>query len=493
MTKRQSSYLQIMKTTSIFGGVQVFQILIQIIRSKFITVLLGPNGIGIFGLLNSTIGLISGFTNLGLGTSAIKSIATAYENGSEKRISVIVLVLKRIVCFSGIFGALITLVLSPWLSKLTFGNNDFTLSFIWISITLLFNQISSGQLGILQGMRKINYLAKANLYGSVIGLIITIPLYYKFRIDGIVPSIIISSLLSLLLSSYFIKKIDVKPVKVSVIRTIAEGKNMITMGFVISLTVLISLLTSYLLRIFISRIGGIADVGLYTAGITIVTTYVGMIFNAMGGDFFARLSSVSSDKKVCFLTINQQAEVAILVLAPILVLFFIMINYVIVVLYSDKFIPINIMILWAALGMFFRVIIWIMGFLYLVNGGNKTYFWNEFISTIYTLFLNLFGYYIMGLTGIGISMFIAYLITMIQSLLIGKIKYCFKFNDTFIRIFVIHFFISIIGVIVAQFVLGSWRYLLGVLLIIASFFYSYFELNKRIGLRNIIANRLKIS
>lgn len=482
-----------MKTTSIFGGVQVFQILIQIIRSKFITVLLGPNGIGIFGLLNSTIGLISGFTNLGLGTSAIKSIATAYENGSEKRISVIVLVLKRIVCFSGIFGALITLVLSPWLSKLTFGNNDFTLSFIWISITLLFNQISSGQLGILQGMRKINYLAKANLYGSVIGLIITIPLYYKFRIDGIVPSIIISSLLSLLLSSYFIKKIDVKPVKVSVIRTIAEGKNMITMGFVISLTVLISLLTSYLLRIFISRIGGIADVGLYTAGITIVTTYVGMIFNAMGGDFFARLSSVSSDKKVCFLTINQQAEVAILVLAPILVLFFIMINYVIVVLYSDKFIPINIMILWAALGMFFRVIIWIMGFLYLVNGGNKTYFWNEFISTIYTLFLNLFGYYIMGLTGIGISMFIAYLITMIQSLLIGKIKYCFKFNDTFIRIFVIHFFISIIGVIVAQFVLGSWRYLLGVLLIIASFFYSYFELNKRIGLRNIIANRLKIS
>ena len=55
MAEQQSSYRQIMKATSIFGGVQVFQIFFQVIRSKFIAVLIGPVGMGIVGLLTSTL------------------------------------------------------------------------------------------------------------------------------------------------------------------------------------------------------------------------------------------------------------------------------------------------------------------------------------------------------------------------------------------------------------------------------------------------------
>ena len=43
--KEQSSYREIFKSTSLFGGVQVFNILIAVIRTKFIAVLLGPAGI----------------------------------------------------------------------------------------------------------------------------------------------------------------------------------------------------------------------------------------------------------------------------------------------------------------------------------------------------------------------------------------------------------------------------------------------------------------
>ena len=38
----QSSYLNIFKATFLFGGVQVYQILISIIKSKVIAILLGP-------------------------------------------------------------------------------------------------------------------------------------------------------------------------------------------------------------------------------------------------------------------------------------------------------------------------------------------------------------------------------------------------------------------------------------------------------------------
>lgn len=491
MTEQQSSYRQIMKATSIFGGVQVFQILIQIIRSKFIAVLLGPNGIGILGLLSSTTGLISGLTSFGLGTSAVKDIAAAHGNGDKTRISIVTLVFQRLVWITGLLGTLVTLVLSPWLSQLTFGNRDYTLAFIWISFTLLFNQLTIGQLVLLQGMRKLQYLAKANLYGSALGLIITIPLYYKLGIDGIVPGIIISSLISLTLSWFFARKIDISPIKVSKIRTIAEGKNMLTMGFVISLSVLLSLGASYIVRVFISRTGGITDVGLYTAGFAIVTTYVGMIFNAMGADFYPRLSAVSHNRKLCRQTINQQAEIAILILAPILIIFFVFINWVVILLYSNQFIPINTMILWAALGMFFKAIIWIMGFLYLAKGNSQIYFWNEFASTIYTLILNLIGYYLLGLTGIGISFFVSYLIAMLQSVLISKIKFSFDFDIPFIRIFFFHFGLAITAFVTMEYLPKPYAYMIGVLLIVLSSWFSFRELDNRLGIKSLLIKTIE--
>src|SRR5512145_1933677 len=131
MSEQVASYRQIMKATSLFGGVQVFNIILSIIRSKFIAVLLGPAGMGISGLLTSATGLISSLTNFGLTTSAVKDVATANASGHQMRISIIVTVLRRLVWITGTLGALITLIFSPWLSQYTFGNSSFTIAFAW--------------------------------------------------------------------------------------------------------------------------------------------------------------------------------------------------------------------------------------------------------------------------------------------------------------------------------------------------------------------------
>ena len=150
MTEQQSSYRQIMKATSIFGGVQIYNIIISIIRSKFIAILLGPAGMVIAGLLNSTTGFIGSITNLGLSTSAVKNVAAANSSGDSNRVAIVVSVLRRLVWITGFFCTLFTLIFAPWLSELTFGNKEYTFAFICISITLLLTQINAGQLVILQ-------------------------------------------------------------------------------------------------------------------------------------------------------------------------------------------------------------------------------------------------------------------------------------------------------------------------------------------------------
>jgi len=479
-----------MKATSLFGGVQVLTILISIIRSKFIAVLLGPAGIGIVGLLTATTGLISTISGCGLNTSAVKNVSAANSTGNPLRIAIIVKVLRRLVWITGLAGSIITIVLSPLLSELTFGNKDYTLAFIWISVTILFNQLSVGQIVLLQGLRKLQYMARASLSGSILGLLITVPLYYIWGIDGIVPAIIISSLINLLRSWYFARKVEVEPVRVTKVRTIAEGKGMLIMGLMISMSGMISTFASYIVRIFISNQGGVDQVGLYNAGFAIVNTYVGLIFTAMGTDYYPRLSAVAADKGLTSQTVNQQSEIATLILAPIIMVFLVFINWVVILLYSNKFVAVNDMIHWAAIGMFFKAYGWAMGMILLANGDGKIFFWNELAASIYTLLLNLLGYKLLGLTGLGVSFTLSYLIYSIQVFYLTRKRYHLKLQRELIRTSITLFLIVLVCFITIKIVNKPYSYIIGAMFIIITCLYSFQELEKRIGIRSIIYNKL---
>jgi O-antigen/teichoic acid export membrane protein len=446
---------------------------------------------GVVGLLTSSTGLITGLTNFGLGTSAVKNISEATATNDNERISTVILVMRRLLWVTGLLGALVTLIFSPLLSEFTFGNKDYTLAFVWISITLLFNQLSTGELVILQALRHLQNLAKANVYGSFVGLLITIPLYYKFGIEGIVPVIIITSFVTLFFSWYFAKKVKLENTSVSYTKTVAEGKSMMVMGFMISLSGLITLIAAYLLRIFINRTGNVADVGFYSAGFTIINTYVGMVFTAMGTDYYPRLSVVASDDEQCKQLINQQSEIALLILAPILIAFLIFVNWAIIILYSSQFLSITGMVYWATMGIFFKAVSWAIAFVFLAKGVGKLYFWNEFFGSIYFLLFSLLGYYYGGLTGLGVSFLISYILYLIQVFFIAKVKYEFSFSPSFMQIFVIQFLLAMAGFAVVYLINQPYTYILGVILIGFSCWYSYKELESRIGVKEIIQGVLE--
>lgn len=480
-----------MKGTSIFGGVQIFNIIISIFRSKIVAVLLGPSGMGIVGLLLSTTGIITSLTNFGLGTSAVRDIATANESNNSERIKKVVTVFRRLVWITGLLGMLVTLFTASLLSQLTFGNDEFTMAFVFLSITLLFNQLTSGQDVLLQGMRKINYLAKANMLGAFCGLLISLPLYYCYHIDGIVPAMLISSFFLLVITWYFSRSVKVKQSKVSLNETIFEGKGMLKMGFLLSLSGLITTGSSYIIRVFISNTGSLDDVGLYNAGFAIIGTYVGLVFTAMSTDYYPRLSAVSHDNKKATLLINQQAEIAILILAPILTLFLIFINWAVLILYSSKFIAVNELIQWAALGMYFKAASFSIGYVMLAKGASKTFFWSEVIANSYILIFNILGYKYFGLSGLGFSFLVGYLFLLFQVYFIAYYKYEFKFDSIFYKIFSIQLVIGLLCFMITKFVSSPFSYICGTPLVLISFCYSYKELNKRLGLKELISNYRK--
>ncbi len=485
------SYRQIMKATSIFGGVQVFNVLISILRSKIVAVLMGPAGIGLLGLFTSTILLISNLTNFGLGISAIKDISVANETNESDRISKTVSIVERLIWFTGLFGALVTLLCSSWLSELTFGHQRYTLAFVWLSATVLFNQVTSGQHVLLQGLRRLKDLARSNMIGSGLGLALSVPLYYYMGLEGIVPAMVITALIIFLVSKFYSAKVNIKKVNVTLTETRQEGKGMLLTGLLMTFSGAKVIAEAYVVRIFINNVGTVEEVGLYNAGIALVNTYVGLLFTAMQPDFFSRLALVANDNEKAKALMNQQLEITILILAPILLVLMVFINWVIIILYSAKFVTINMMIYWAFLGLFFRATAWVVGFLFIAKGKSRLFFWSELASTVYLVGLNLLGYYYGGLEGLGIGLMCSYLIYTVQIYILIRVRYGFGFSGGFKKIFLLQFTLALICVILTKIVISPWAYFVALPFIALSIVFSFKELDRRMQLSGYLKNFLK--
>lgn len=482
------SYKDSLKATSLFGGVQIYNILITIIRSKVIAILLGTTGMGINGLYISTVSFLNSLTAFGLGQSSIKYISEANAMGKNEEITKVIVSLRKMVWYTGFLGTFLCLVLSPYLSLITFGNYKYTIGFAIVSCTLLFQQLTSGQTALLQGLHKYKYMAKANLIGSTVGLLVAIPLYYLFRIDAIIPVLVLTNLISLLLSTFFSKKIKVDQIAVSNKEIKKIGGDMIKMGFMISLSGLISYLVSYLVRVYISNRGGIDQVGLYTAGFAIINTYVGLVFTAMSTDYFPRLSEVNNDQTQFNNVLNNQMEIALLLLAPIIVIFIIFVRYMIIILYSSDFLLIENFLYWSIFAIYFKAISWCIAFSYLAKGDSKLFFINEFSAGLYTLVCNIFCYSLWGISGLGISYLILYIIYAFQVWVICRIKYNISLRKNILKIFIKQLPITVICfcfVLLSPFL----KYSLGSIFIILSCIISYKEINKRVNLKSIFIKK----
>lgn len=488
--KQNNSYNQIVKAFGLFGGVQVFNVLIGILRSKFVAVLLGTTGVGIIGLFSSTIGMLSAISNLGLNVSAVNTISKASNANDQTLISRSIITLRRWVRFTGVLGAILTLILVSKLSQWVFGNDEYIWAFVWLSLTLFFQALSNGQSALLQGTRKLKQLAKVSVVGSTLGLFISLPLFYFYGLKGIVPSLILTTASTLIISWYFVRKIKVENVKISMHESFYGGLDMVKLGMVLLITNLFGTGVLYLIQIFINKTGGIEQVGLYLASFAIINGYFGMIFMAMGTDLYPRLAGISNDNLKIKKLINQQSEIMILILVPLLIFLISSLPMVIKILLTAKFMPIIGMLKWAILGVIFQAICYPLGLTVAAKGLYKAYFIIVISLHSTTLLTYIVLYHFLKLEGIGLGFLLINCSLLLFNFRFAQVKYSFSYERPFIKIFLIQLVFTTVAFLVIWFAGFPKAYFMGAIITATSTLYSYFELKKRIDF-SVILQRIR--
>lgn len=491
MVEDKNSYRDITKSIGLFGGVKIFQIIINLIKNKVLAVLLGPYGMGVSGMIISTASMVASLTNFGLQTSSVRDVSKAYKKGNQVELSEIVTVLQKLVWFTGLLGSAIAFLFAKYFCVWAFGNDGFTIYFRMVSVILFLDQLCVGQTVLLQGTFHYKYMAKASLYGSIVGLIATVPLYYILGLNGVVPVIVLSSVINLAFTTYYSRKVPFKKVALSLKLVLTKGNAMIKMGIALALSGLVGTASIYIQRLLLSNIGSIEDVGLYTAGIGIATQYINIIFASIGSDYSPRLAAISNDNDEFIRTINRQMKMLVTIISPLILLFIVFIREITILLYSDRFLAISGMLEWVMFGMFFRATSWSISYALIARGDAKPFFVNELITNIFSFFFSIVGYYLYSFEGMGIGFCLTYVLYTIQlyyvgyksfKLIIGK-EVIHTIAKQILVVLIISLFLKMLGYIV-------WRYVVGIvgMIIICCITYGY--LDEMIGLDSII-NRVK--
>lgn len=494
MNEHISSYRNIAKTTTLFGGVQVVQIIASIVRGKFVAVLIGASGMGILTLLTNAVNLVIQISGFGIGFSAVRDISQAVQSQDEVHLSKTITSVRRWTLFCGLLGGILIAVFSPFISKFSFGTTNYRWWFVWLSIAVVLTTLSNSNIAILQGTRRLREMAKASLIGAGSGILASIPIYYFFGIDGIVPVMIVSSFAIFIINWWYARRVELKKVGISLKDSFHQGKEMAKLGVTMMIAGLLGSMTLFLINVFISYFGTVSDVGLYSAGTSITNQYLGVIFMAMAVEYFPRLSTVCNSAEKVNEMVNQQSEMVILIATPLIIAMMLTAPLLIRILLSEEFLVITQFITIIAFGMLFKAASFPLGYIALAKGDKQMYFWFEGVfNNALVLVLNIGGYYLYGLTGMAIAFAISYVAYYFVIIIITRIRYGFYVDEIFARMFLVMVFMTGAVFLQTQFFDTVWGYIFGIIIFCLSLIICYKELNKRIDIKQLLFQKFRQS
>lgn len=398
-----TSHAEALKSTSIIGGSTVIVMLIRMLRTKVLAILLGPAGIGLEAIYDSVITLSKTAVDLGISGSGVRQIASAVGSGSQPVIAITVFTLRRVCLVLGITGATALFLSRELVGRLAFGNADHASDIGLLSIILLFGALMGGQQALLQGMRRIGDLAKMNILGAVVGAVVSIPIVYVWGRAGIPTYMVLGAGIGELVAWSYARRVRIERVRIPFRQVALEARSLLKLGLVFLSSGLMTAGALFLLRVFVTRQEGVNGVGQFQAANSLAMVYVGFVLQAMGTDFYPRLTAVAHDNRRCNQLVNEQAEISILLALPGVLATLALAPWVIQIFYSSRFDKAAEILCWQVAGMFLRVNSWPMGFIVLAKGRAAALFWTDLAAYSVYVGLGWVGLKCFGLPGTGMA------------------------------------------------------------------------------------------
>lgn len=490
--KKSTTYGQIVKYTGILGGTQALTMAVSLVRNKLATVFLGAVGMGLVALYQSLMAFVANITNLGLAMSAVKHVSDTQEHCSSQETNRYVAMVRTWVLATAVGGTLLCVLLAPVLNYFSFsGKEDHTLDIVFLAPMIGFLAVTGGELALLKAARRLKWIAWASLLCGGLTLLTTIPFYYFFREQGIVAALLCSTFAVMCVYIYYARRVYPWQLLKPSPHLWQQGMGLVRLGMAFIFSSIFASLAEWVIPVAILRHASLEEVAFFKMGFSLMVTYPGMVFVALEADYYPRLSAVHQDLKEMTASVNQQIEVCVMLIAPVLIAFMLALPVVVPLLYTREFLPIVDMAVCAGIYMLFRGVTLPLAYLPLVKSDLKIYLLVELLYNLFFVVLVVSCFVLWGLPGGGLALSLTGLLDMLMLLTLYRMRYGFVLRRSIVGNILVQGGLILATTLLCYLVDSPVRYLPAVLVWLASAVYTFGFLKKNTGLWLRLKNRFR--
>lgn len=400
------TYSSILRASAITASSAVAAMVIGMVATKFLSMILGPEGLGELRLFQSVLTFVGYVIGLGTGTSVVRAISSAHARVDREEVARLAWLFRRMSIVFGIAGAAAMAAMAPRISVFVFGSPDHAGPLSLLAVATFLAALQVGETAPIIGTRQLSLGARITVLCAGASALLTVGFAAWLGREGIVPGLLLTALSGFLIAAAMSRSANLGAPAVR--RT--SRRELLQLGQlgVSSMTVdAISQGSMVAASAAIVHEHGLAANGIYLAAWNVSGVFATFVLSAMAADYFPRLSAVQHDRDQLSRAVNSQIEVGMLMALPGLIAMLCFAPEVIRAFYSMEFEMASTLLPWFVLHAFLKVISTPIAYIFPAIGAGSLNVATQSLVLLGQLALALVGLRVGGLEGFAVGTLIA--------------------------------------------------------------------------------------
>ncbi len=401
----------IIKASAILGSSSLITVFIRILSAKAWAIFVGPEGVGLYGVLWGFLGLLGILSGFGVATGLVRMGAQALAEQDEEEVSSVRKAAELIMLTAFAAACVVLLVLHGPISRSVFGKPGMDLMLVPVAIALFFTLHNGVQSSTINAYHRVGALAKIAVYNSIASTVLIIGALWLFGAKAIPWAIVVDSCAGWSITRIFLAREVPKPAAgLTKERLRATVERLLRFGGPYVMALLVGSGVQNFLPILVNGKLGIAEAGFYRAATTIAATYLGIILVSMSQDYYPRIAALKGKPEELRACVHEQQRLVLLITVPVILVSLAVVPFIIPILYSQKFVPATKILEWQLLGDMFRFGSWTMSYAIVACLSSAKYLLIESVLGVVTLAASYAGMALYGVEGLGMAFLVSYIV-----------------------------------------------------------------------------------
>ena len=403
----------------------VIKILTSLLIGKIIAQMSGAEGMVLYGQLLSFVVILNVFSG-GAILQGITKYVAEYNNQDKNKIPVLLSTALKISLYLSLFFGALMILFSKLISKLILYTEEYYLVFVVFGITISFFTINNFLLAILNGYKEYKKFNVINIILNISSLIITVVLSYFLDVLGTLLSVVVNQSIILSISIYFLRNenwLRKENFNLSINKT--QLKLLLGFGIVAILSTALTPISSIIIRNNIISSVSLFDAGLYEFVFRISGAVIMFFTLTISTYYLPRISEINN-KKELLLEVKKTYIIVIPVIFVLLLIVYFLRDFITIILASREFLVASNLFIYVLIGVFFKVITQIVGFVFLSKAKIKEVIIIEVLFNICFTIMSIFLVNRIGLVGAVMAFLICNILYFIGVLSLFLNTFVFK-------------------------------------------------------------------